>query len=276
MESILYQPLWRVIDQSTLGPSFEAKQSFAIDDALCHSVGYGESSCIARTWVHHNTIILGIQDSRLPHLKDGLDYLASENHHYVVRNSGGLAVVLDEGVLNISLIFPEREHNVSIDQGYEAMVDFVRKMLHPYGVVFEDREIVGSYCPGRYDLSVGGKKFAGISQRRLRRGVAVQIYLCVDGSGSKRAEVVGEFYKRSLKGEVTRFEYPVIKPETMASLSELTGKPLTVREIMNQFYQTLQRFGSVVPSGLTEDEAKRFDDYYRRMIERNEKAFDFN
>ena len=49
----------------------------------------------------------------------------------------------------------------------------------------EAREIVGSYCPGSYDLSIKGKKFAGISQRRIRKGVAVQIYLCVNGSGGR-------------------------------------------------------------------------------------------
>ncbi|MBM7645415.1 octanoyl-[GcvH]:protein N-octanoyltransferase [Scopulibacillus daqui] len=275
MDAILYQPQWRVIDQTTLGPSFEAKQSFAIDDALCYSVGSGNSSCAARTWVHHDTIILGIQDTKLPHLKDGLDYLASQGYHYVVRNSGGLAVVLDEGVLNISLIFPEKNRRISIDQGYEAMVSLIDKMLEPYHLKIEAREIIGSYCPGRYDLSVNGKKFAGISQRRLRRGVAVQIYICVDGSGSQRAALIGEFYKRSLQGEKTHFEYPVIQPETMASLSELTGKPLDVGKVMMLFYQTLQSSSQVIPSQLTLEEVKRFEESYERMIDRNEKAFSF-
>ena len=57
-----------------------------------------------------------------------------------------------------------------------------------FTIEIEAREIVGSYCPGSYDLSIKGKKFAGISQRRIRKGVAVQIYLCVNGSGSERAE----------------------------------------------------------------------------------------
>jgi lipoate-protein ligase A len=39
-----------------------------------------------------------------------------------------------------------------------------------------------SYCPGKFDLSIDGKKFAGISQRRVRGGIAVQIYLCVEGN----------------------------------------------------------------------------------------------
>lgn len=35
-------------------------------------------------------------------------------------------------------------------------------------------EIEHSYCPGSYDLSIGGQKFAGISQRRVKGGVAVR------------------------------------------------------------------------------------------------------
>lgn len=273
MSHLLEQPIWRVIDQSSLGPAFEAKQSFAMDDTLCYSVGNGESGSAARSWVHHQTVILGIQDTRLPYLQDGLDVLKQSGYHVVVRNSGGLAVVLDEGVLNLSLIFPEQNKTISIDDGYEAMVLLIKKMLKPYGLIFEDREIEGSYCPGRYDLSINGRKFAGISQRRLRHGVAVQIYLCADGSGSERAGLIDQFYKASLKGEKTRFDYPTIRPETMASLSELSGRPIHVPQLMKDFLQTLQQFGTLFMSELTTEESQRYEVNYHKMVDRNVKAF---
>ncbi|WEG13059.1 lipoate--protein ligase family protein [Pullulanibacillus sp. KACC 23026] len=270
--SMLHQPRWRIIDQTTLGPSFDAKQSFAIDDCLCQSVGKGDSPCAARTWVHHNTVVLGIQDTRLPHLKKGIEHLHSQGYKTVVRNSGGLAVVLDEGVLNISLILPEGEGHISIDDGYETMTRFVQNMLKSYSQNIEAREIVGSYCPGRYDLSVNGKKFAGISQRRLRHGVAVQIYLCAEGSGTERAALIRDFYKASLDGDHTPFAYPIVRPEVMASLSELTGCPISVQDLMLHFYNTLSQFGELVPSQLTLEEASDFQGFYERMVERNEKA----
>lgn len=61
------------------------------------------------------------------------------------------------------------------------MWELVQLMFSDFPVTMEAREIVGSYCPGSYDLSINGQKFAGISQRRIRNGVAVQIYLCVNG-----------------------------------------------------------------------------------------------
>ncbi len=56
-----------------------------------------------RTWVHHHTVVLGIQDSRLPYIDDGRAYLEAQGYRVIVRNSGGLAVMLDDGVLNISI-----------------------------------------------------------------------------------------------------------------------------------------------------------------------------
>ena len=58
---LLTQPTWRIIDQSILGLYVDPKQSFAMDDTLCASVGKGFSSATARSWVHHNTIVLRIR-----------------------------------------------------------------------------------------------------------------------------------------------------------------------------------------------------------------------
>ncbi|SDN42161.1 octanoyl-[GcvH]:protein N-octanoyltransferase [Fictibacillus solisalsi] len=273
--SLLFQPKWRIIDQSSLGPSFDALSSFAMDDTLCTTVGNGESSPTVRTWVHHQTIVLGIQDTRLPHLEDGVAALKSKGYRVIVRNSGGLAVVLDEGVLNISIVLPEKDSSIEINKGYDTMVELIQKMLSPYNVSFEAREIVHSYCPGSYDLSVDGKKFAGISQRRIRNGAAVQIYLCVNGSGSERAEAIRKFYERGAQGETTKFTYPDIHPEVMASLSELTGQPLTVSDLMTRLLYVLQEECShLVSSPLSLNEIQLYDYNYQRVWERNEKALE--
>lgn len=275
--SLLDQPLWRVIDQSTLGSGFDGRQSFAIDDAICEAVGSGESPCTARLWVHHQTVMLGIQDTKLPHIQDGLTVLRDYGFTYIVRNSGGLAVVLDEGVLNLSLIFSEKEHSLSIDDAFQAMVDFIRKMLSPLGISFESGEITRSYCPGRYDLSVRGKKFAGISQRRVKQGVAVQIYLCVSGSGSARARIIRDFYLHGLKKATTRFAYPDIDPDVMASLEEITGKSCTTPEIAGACLRTLQSIAPIRSSAsLSDEEIRYFGQYYDRMIRRNEKILGAN
>ncbi|MCY9106117.1 lipoate--protein ligase family protein [Bacillus atrophaeus] len=273
---LLMQPKWRIIDQSSLGPYFDAKQSFAMDDTLCASVGKGLSPATARSWVHHQTIVLGIQDTRLPYLEDGVRLLENEGYRVIVRNSGGLAVVLDEGVLNISLIFEDQKKGIDIDRGYEAMVELMKRMLKSYEAKIEAYEIEGSYCPGSYDLSIGGKKFAGISQRRLRGGVAVQIYLCADKSGSERADLIRRFYQAALKDKSNDVKgvYPDIRPETMASLSELLQTDITVQDLMLLLLTELKQLGShLYSAGLTIDEELEFEKNLVRMVERNEKVF---
>lgn len=275
MEGLLRQPEWRIIDQSAVGIHFQATQSFGTDDTLCASVGTGNAPATARTWVHHNTVVLGIQDTKLPFLQEGIDYLKQEGYQSIVRNSGGLAVVLDEGVLNISLIFPEAEKGIDINRGYDAMWDLIQHMFADFSHTIEAREIVGSYCPGSYDLSIGGKKFAGISQRRLKKGVAVQIYLCVNGSGKARAELVKQFYQRAKKEEPTKFEYPQIVPEVMASLSELLGTHFTIGDVMLRLLNQLKSNSDYLVAGqLNEYELSLFPGYYQRVVERNEKIAD--
>ncbi|MCM3668820.1 lipoate--protein ligase family protein [Mesobacillus maritimus] len=272
---LLRQPKWRWIDQSAIGPHFHALQSFATDDTLCESVGTGKSPAVARSWVHHQTIVLGIQDTRLPYLQEGLNFLEQQGYKYIVRNSGGLAVVLDEGVLNLSLILPEVEKGIDINRGYDAMWLLIKKMFSDFDIEIEAREIVGSYCPGSYDLSIGGKKFAGISQRRLKRGVAVQIYLCVTGSGSERAELIRQFYQYAKQGQETKFFYPDVQPEVMSSLSELLGTPITVQDVMLRFLTFLnQNSGEILAGQLLPEEYDLFHHYYERIIERNSKFLD--
>ncbi|MCY8402780.1 lipoate--protein ligase family protein [Bacillus sonorensis] len=273
---LLIQPKWRIIDQSSLGPYFDAKQSFAIDDTLCASVGKGLSPATARSWVHHDTIVLGIQDTRLPYLKDGIAFLEEAGYKVIVRNSGGLAVVLDSGVLNVSLIFQDKKNGIDIDRGYESMFELIKRMLAPYNAEVEAYEIEGSYCPGSYDLSIDGKKFAGISQRRLRGGVAVQIYLCADQSGSERAELIRRFYDIALKDErgKTKAAYPDIRPETMASLTELLKKEISVQELMLALLTELKDLsGDIFQAPLSGEEEAEYEKNLVRMVERNEKVF---
>ncbi len=273
-DSLLKQDQWRFIDQSSMGPMFHPLQSFAMDDTLCTSVGAGLSPSVVRTWVHHQTVVLGIQDTRLPYLDRGLSFIEQQGYRYMVRNSGGLAVVLDEGVLNISIIFPDSEKGIDINRGYDAMLELVRFMFVESADSIEAKEIVGSYCPGSYDLSIRDRKFAGISQRRLRNGVAVQVYLCVSGSGEDRAALVREFYALAKQNEHTKFTYPEIKPEVMASLSELLNKDLTIQDVMLRLLNTLNKHaGHLYASQLQGNETEMYENYYLRVVDRNDKVF---
>lgn len=275
IESLLQQDIWRFWDQSLSGKSRSALESFAADDLLCHLVGQGLSPATVRTWVHDNTVVLGIQDHRLPFVEDAQNFLLTQGFTPIVRNSGGLAVVLDDGVLNISIILSEIQQSIDIPTGYEVMLAFIQLLFPEAEGKIEAYEIVGSYCPGSYDLSINGKKFAGISQRRLRQGIAVQVYLCVEGSGSARADLIRQFYEIGVQGEETKFSYPVIQPEVMASLNELLNTAFTVEDIVIRIQQVLQKLSTkIVSQSVMEEEIELYQFYMQRVVDRNKKMLE--
>lgn len=270
MNEILQQTEWRFVDQSISANKRSPLESFAMDDTLCHLVGQEMTNPTIRTWVHHEAVVLGIQDHRLPHIEQGMATLRANGYELIVRNSGGLAVVLDSGVLNISIVVGEQTP-LSINAAFDVMVDFICALFPQVAHKIEAYEIIGSYCPGSYDLSIDGKKFAGISQRRMKNGIAVQIYVCVEGSGSERAELIREFYAAGLQGEETKFQYPVITPHVMASLQELTGEIITVQEVNERIRQQLVEWnGMLLEIPMQQQEKDLYTFYLERVLKRNE------
>ncbi|WP_054767345.1 lipoate--protein ligase family protein [Lysinibacillus parviboronicapiens] len=275
MNRFLQQPIWRFYDQSISMKYNSPLESFATDDTLCQLVGQLQSPPTIRTWVHDAAVVLGIQDHRLPYVQQGMKVLEARGYHPIVRNSGGLAVALDTGVLNISIVLSEQTEALSIDAGYDVMVALVKALFPEAADKIEAYEIVGSYCPGSYDLSIQGKKFAGISQRRLRQGVAVQIYLCIEGSGAKRAALIRDFYEVSLQGEETKFAYPQIVPSVMASLSELVDASLTVDAVVIRLQQILHDLAHEVHmEPFHDEELTLYSFYLQRVLQRNAKMLE--
>lgn len=273
-KEIITHKVFRYIDHS-METYFENKPytaltSFAIDDALALSVSDEFSPPTIRLWAHDDTVVLGIPDARLPYIDEGVQLLATQGYHVMVRNSGGLAVALDHGVLNMSLILPGVKH-ISIHDCYEAMFSFVKYMLRDLTDNIQAYEIVGSYCPGDYDLSIDGIKFAGISQRRIRDGAAIQIYLDVAGDSKARATSIRQFYERSLRGEETKFAYPTVVPEKMGSLSELLGVNMTIEEIKSRVNNTLAELSDqIISPSFSEHELHIFQKRFKQMEKRNE------
>lgn len=268
-------PTIRYIDHTTItqfhDEPFTAMTSFGIDDALAIAVSKETSPPTIRLWVHPKTIVLGIPDGRLPYVQEGIHILKENGYQAIIRNSGGLAVALDEGVLNLSLIIPSAK-NISITDGYETMYELIQYILKDLTTDIKAYEIVGSYCPGDYDLSIGGVKFAGISQRRIHDGVAVQIYIDVEGNSQDRASLIRNFYDISLKGEETKFHYPIVNPEKMGSLSELLGKQLTIDDMKERVQNAIGELcDKVITLPFSDEEIENYHTRFQQMKKRNER-----
>ena len=156
------------------------------------------------------------------------------------------------------------------------MTELVTKMF-PEGKI-EAYEISASYCPGTYDLSIGGKKFAGISQRRIKDGVAVQIYLSVTGSGSKRALMMQDFYRDARAEESAKFTYPVINPNHMASLNELLNTEFSIQDVEERALNVLRDMGAEITDYpvLNDEQQAQYEQFLGNIKERNKKYVTFD
>lgn len=267
MTTFFENTAWCFVDHSKEMLAKSPLESFGMDDTFCHLVGREGFGAVVRSWVHSSSVVLGIQDHRLPNIEEGQRFLERADFAPIVRNSGGLAVVLDEGVLNVSLVFAD-PGKLAIDTAFTYMVDFVKLLLPEAADRIEAYEIVGSYCPGTFDLSIGGQKFAGISQRRMQNGIAVQIYLCVEGSGANRAELIREFYDIGVVGGPVKYDYPKVNPAVMASLQELlSDESLTVDGLNARIATVLatRQFES-----FTTEQQELNAHYLERIYKRNE------
>lgn len=212
----------RILDRMLETSAVDPLYSFALDEWLCRQVGQGAGP-VCHLWRHPAAFIMGLRDSRLPYAREAQDMLEKRGWQTAVRNSGGAAVPLDLGVVNISLILPKTGMaDKHFHSDFERMYRLIAQALAGTGKQVDKGEIAGSYCPGDYDLSIGGYKFCGIAQRRQTAAYIVQAFVIVEGNGAFRAEAVQDFYAVAAEG-ANPGTYPAVEPDRMASLEQLAG-----------------------------------------------------
>lgn len=196
---------------------------FALDELLCRLTGEG-GPAVCHLWRHPRAFVMGVRDSRLPEALQGEVHLRYLGYDTAVRHSGGAAVPLDAGVVNLSLILPFSSAGPAPDfhQDFEIMVGLIREALRGTGQNVDTGEIAGAFCPGTFDLSIGGLKFCGIAQRRQRKAFIIQAFIIAEGSGSERARLVRSFYDIAAEGADPK-QYPLVEADSTASLEELTN-----------------------------------------------------
>lgn len=235
MSSLQLPSNFLILDSSSRCFEDDIVYPFAFDEVIARKVGDGSLPPIVHLWRHQQAFVLGLRDRRLPHALEVMKRLENNGFSVTVRNSGGAAVPLDPGVMNISIICPNPSRNMEFHQDFEIMVQVIQGALQQLGSHVNKGEIEGSYCPGDYDLSVNGKKFCGIAQRRQIEAYVVQAFVVVSGSGQDRAKLVQEFYEQAASKDIKG--YLDIHLHRMASLSELLGV-----DKMESFHEGLLSF----------------------------------
>ncbi len=194
-----------------LAPLASLEASFAVDEHL----GEGEGQALARLWRHGPSLVPGMRDMRLPGAEEAVSHFRSLGYEVHLRSSGGRLVVLDEGVLNVAIAFSGGELP-TVEDGFRLMADTLSRALAGLGVACAVGEVAGSICAGRYDLSLDGRKIAGLSQRRRRTFALIHAFLLVEGTGQGREEIARAFY--DLAGAAPQ---DGVRQGSMAALAEV-------------------------------------------------------
>jgi octanoyl-[GcvH]:protein N-octanoyltransferase len=218
----------RILDRTERTDYIPVLSAFALDELLCRRVGEGAAPLV-HFWRHPRAFVLGLRDNRLPQAKEAVRWLEELGYSVAVRNSGGAAVPLDLGVVNVSLIVPKPQGSVDFRKDFEMMYRFLSEGLQRFTSQVEKGEVAGSYCPGDFDLGIGGKKFCGIAQRRHANALVVQAFVVVEGSGAQRAAMAKAFYEKAAAG-APETDYPKVRPDSMGSLSELLRQPIPAEQ----------------------------------------------
>lgn len=256
--------------------SFESqssvKRTFAIDDAILHQLDDETfpSDAVLHFWPCEPTIFLGMQDTRLPHFHEALSVFRDQNYYPLVRSSGGLAVVGDPEVMNVTLLFNSKAKRPSLDQGYQFITDLVNRMLAPYHQHVTTGEVPTSYCPGRYDLSIGGKKIAGLAQRRVGNAIGVYMYISLTGDQDARANLIKAFYDEGKQGEETRIHYPDVDPNVMATLENYAPALSSLDTFTDQMLDQMLAMDAPAVSYIAPEEID-YATYLQREFQRNQR-----
>jgi len=250
---------WRILDVSARPLDEDAMLPFAVDELECANVAAGAPPLL-HLWRHRRALVLGLRDRRLPRAGRAMETFRREGHDVIVRSSGGAAVPLDEGVLNVTLVVPLPAGGVSVRREFAAMARLVAEAVARLDgrLAVSVGEVAGSYCPGDYDLSVGGRKFCGIAQRRKLGACAVQAFINVEGAGRARAETAARFY-RLAGGGAADGSAPAVAPESAASLSEWSDR-MAVSALAEAFCDLLREKAGVL------DISRHYGEYDRPLL----------
>lgn len=199
---------------------------FAFEEMLCRDIGAGAAPPSLHLWSHPGGVALGLRDSRLPCAAGAMAELEQAGIRTAVRHSGGAAVPLDAGIVNVSLLLPKAPGKLDFHDDFRLLASLIAEAVavsYPQAAArIRAGEIAGSYCPGDFDLAVGGRKFCGIAQRRQSSAYFVHAFVVVSGSGQERGELIRGFYETASGGDES-LVYPRVRPETIAALGELGG-----------------------------------------------------
>lgn len=242
-----------IVDTSAHIQEQDILRAFAIEEALMDETAK-DGMARLYLWRHGNAFVLGLRDRKLPCAKAVMDRWEADGQRMGVRHSGGAGVPLDSGVLNASIILPKRRGDLHFHDDFRFMFHLIQAAVGHLVPAAQQRvvygEIAGSYCPGDFDMSIDGRKFCGLAQRRQIKAISIQSFIVVEGDGEERVRRAQRFYVEATcqsegKKVSNELKHPIVRSGSMASLQQLVGIrrvehfSRALKEMMHRFFTSV-------------------------------------
>lgn len=191
------------------------------DELLLEKVSQGDVGPCLHINSAPRCLVATVRESRMPNFEMARQALSAQGWPVVVRCTGGSCVPQGPGVINLAVVHP-KVRGWHLENGYLLLCDLLSELLKDYGLSAITGEVPGSFCDGRYNLQVGGKKLVGTAQRWAggsRSSAAVLAHACllVDLDLSEATEKINSLY--SLCGNREQFT-----PDACTTLRDCLGE----------------------------------------------------
>jgi lipoate-protein ligase A len=167
-----------------------------------------------------------------------------------VRRSGGGLVPQGPGIWNLSLAWPAGDATpADMHAIYAALCDSLATAFARLGVVASPQAVQGSFCDGRWNLAVNGRKLVGTAQAWRRFG-AIQVVLA-------HALVIVDADPASLTDRANRLEAELGQgtPYRADALTSLAREAPDTVDLEARTLEVLaEQFARVVPPRIVQED----------------------
>ena len=161
--------------------------NLALDEALLVEADQLGGTALVRVWELPTIAVVMGASCRL-HEAVNVDACRADGVPIARRCSGGGAVVIGPGALNVSVIVPTDAAPLAVDEAQRWVLGRIADRLRDLGPMVE---VLGSG-----DLALDGRKFSGSAQRRLKRTMLVHASILYALPADRIARYLGAPPKR--------------------------------------------------------------------------------
>jgi len=163
----LYPP-WAVLDDVLRAdPAEHVAQDPPLGETVAAPLDADRAPApLFRVWTNHRCLVVTRREQRLERFDAAAEASARRGWPVVTRDSGGTVVPHTRGTLLLTLILPRRAASEpDADMVYQWLCAPIIEALATLQVDVTYGTVPRSFCDGRYNLVVDGRKIAGTSQR---------------------------------------------------------------------------------------------------------------